>query len=157
MTFFSTASHRVEKWLYKRGYAHAEIRAILRDQILVAAGSLLLGLATLLFTSWLLVFGVSALLVTLNFYALAAFVQEVIGDAVGEAKQQAAAGAETSAKKGVVTGLLVQFYAKLLLTGGVLFVLIAWLKAPLTALFAGLATVLATIGVRTCLRMAGHK
>jgi predicted membrane channel-forming protein YqfA (hemolysin III family) len=70
-------------------------------------------------------FFAGAAIITLNFYALA----------------RVAPGLAQLAK-GAVAPLLFQFYGRLILTGVLLYLLIAWLHVSVIALLAGLSTVI---------------
>lgn len=73
-------------------------------------------------------FGVGAALSFANFYTLARIVPHLV-----------------LSQSGGTFSLLFAFYLRLLLTGCVLFLCIAWLKFPVGSLLFGLSTVLLTI------------
>ncbi len=126
----NTVAHKIEKALYARGFTSAPVRKLMRNQIFVLLGSVMLLLLVPFAGWWPLDFAVGSLLVTYNFYALARFVQQMVLQTYTKEK---------------LFGLLVRVYGRLLLTGLTLFVLIRWGQASVPALVAGLSTVAATI------------
>ncbi len=71
-------ARKTDEWLWHKGFRAAEIRLLLRCQILVSGASLLAGVACAPLWDWGLWFGVGAALSTFNFYALAKFVQGIV-------------------------------------------------------------------------------
>lgn len=114
---------RVEAGLFRRGFYNPTIRVLVRNQLYLAVGTTIPALALALRT-WGWAYAAGVLLATLNFYALAKVVQGLVLTEQGTAM----------AKQ------LVQFYVRLLLTGLVLYVLIAVMKASIFGLVAGLTT-----------------
>ncbi|MFI3272449.1 MAG: ATP synthase subunit I [Pseudomonadota bacterium] len=123
---------RIDQMLWQRGFRAPEIRAILRNQLLITTLSVLAGLALGLVNDWVFWFGVGAVLATFNFYFAASFVQKVVFQPYD---------------RSLMYGLLFRFYGRLGLTGLILFGLIVWLAVPLSALVAGLSTVVTAIAV----------
>lgn len=132
---------RIDEALWKRGFRAREIRVILRNQLLITALSLLAGFGIGWYSNWMLWFGVGAVLGTFNFYAVAKFVQQVVFRPYSSA---------------TMYGMLFRFYGRLGLTGLILFGLIVWLRVPVSALVAGLTTVVAAIAVWALTRLAGQ-
>lgn len=130
-------NHRIEKWLYKRGFANADVRQVMRLQIVVCLGFCLAGMGaltvTLLGQRW---FGLGlvagTLLATWNFYHLAKGVPGLLRGGF---------------ERGKAVTLLVSFYGRLFLTGAVLFSLIFWAQVSYIALLTGLSSVVATIAL----------
>ncbi len=123
---------RIDQMLWQRGFRAPEIRVILRNQVLLTAFSVLAGLAFGLLNDWMFWFGVGAVLATFNFYAVASFVQKVVFQPY---------------QSSLLYSLLFRFYGRLGLTGLILFGLIVWLEVPVSALVAGLSTVVTAIAV----------
>lgn len=134
-------ARKIDGVLWQRGFHAVEVRSILRNQLLVTAFSLLVGLALGKVNDWMFWFGVGAVLVTFNFYAVAKFVQQVVFRPYSSA---------------TMYGLLFRFYGRLGLTGLILFGLIVWLQAPVSALVAGLSTVVTAIVVWGLTKLAGQ-
>ncbi len=133
---------RIEKHLYAKGFRLPEIRAILKAQLLLCGTSALVGVSTVWLTLWPLSFAVGVILATFSFYSLARFIQQVI--------------LRTYTRQ-MLLGLLFRFYARLMLTGLILFGLIIKLRVPSSALVAGFATCMATMLVGILFRRAERK
>lgn len=126
--------HKIETALYGRGFTGTEVRTLVGLQILVGLGSAALAVVASGFGNWGLSYGAGAVLITVNFYQLARFVQQAVQE-----------------RQAAVVSLLLRFYGRLIVTGVVLYGLIAWAGANVAALLAGLSTVVATalyFGVR---------
>ncbi|NCC24006.1 MAG: ATP synthase subunit I [Deltaproteobacteria bacterium] len=117
----------LEKSLFQKGFQEPEVRAMIRCQFYLAIISTLLVLG-LVRNEWALGFLAGTSLGTLNFLALARVIQELV-----------------HARHGGVTALLVSFYGRLILTGGLLFALLVWVRIPVTGLLSGLSTVVISI------------
>jgi hypothetical protein len=134
-------NERIEKALYKRGLVNRDVRVLVRNQLYVAgvsaAGAILAG--------WLVPgvwhFAAGALLMTWNFTSLVKFVQQVLF---------------LESHKGVVLGLL-RFMGRLLLSGAVIFALLAYAHASVGALVAGLSTVVANLALWGGRQVIEHK
>ncbi|HKK32254.1 MAG TPA: ATP synthase subunit I [Desulfomicrobiaceae bacterium] len=83
---------------------------------------------------------VGVLLGTLNFYALATFVQQLV-----------------LVQKGAVTAQLISFYGRLFLTAAVLYGLIVWNQSSVTALLVGLSSVIVNILIWGAFHYLGKK
>ncbi len=124
--------HRVDKFLYNRGFNHPQVRSLMRAQLLVALSSSL-SLALVPFLGlWVVYFTLATLLMTYNFYALAKFVQLIVHQRF---------------TRTLLFSLLIRVYGRLIVTGLALYVLVSLCHASLPALFAGLGTVAITIVV----------
>jgi hypothetical protein len=118
---------KTEAWLYRSGFANPGVRGLVKCQLYVALTSS--ALAFLLGLRLGGAFAAGALLMTVNFFFLGRVVQEFVFVRKGAA----------------VASLLFGFYLRLFLTGAALFLLIAWVEAPVVALLAGLTTVVVAI------------
>lgn len=127
-TMLKTMNQSLETWLYAKGFTKREVRQMVRNQLYLAVGSSVLVALFTLFSTWALGFAAGALLITLNFYAIARVAPQLI-----------------EVVKGAVLPLLIQFYGRLILTGVCLFVLIAWLKVPVTSLLAGVTVLVVNV------------
>ncbi|SKA97119.1 ATP synthase I chain [Paucidesulfovibrio gracilis DSM 16080] len=115
---------KLEAMLYKRGFTHPQVRAMVRNQLVLATLSILTVNGLTLFSVWGWSFAAGCLLMTVNFWWMAKAGQKLV-----------------SAQKGAVTALLILFYGRMALTGLALFALIAWLDASVSGLLVGLSTV----------------
>ena len=134
-----TIKTKMESWLYKRGFEIPEVRQLISMQLALASVSILVVSIVTGFGSWATAFTVAALLVTVNFYHLAKFVQKIV-----------------YVRKGAVLATLIRFYGRLILTGVVLYALIAWVHADVFALLAGVSTVVASSLLWGATRIFGH-
>jgi hypothetical protein len=119
---------RIEAWLYSRGLEQLEVRRLVAVQFAVAGVSSVALIAGSLGRPWSVHYAIMALVVSVNFYHLARFVQA----AMQEAKQL---------RKGAVVASLLRFYGRLIITGLVLFGLIAYAGAGAAPLAAAAGTV----------------
>ncbi|KUJ95898.1 MAG: ATP synthase I [Desulfonauticus sp. 38_4375] len=117
---------KVEKFLYQRNFKVEGVRKLVRNQIYLSLGGIVLTLP--FFSSWWLEFSIGSLLGLFNFYFLAKLIQELV-----------------YIKRGAVAALLFQFYLRLFITGIVLFITIVYLKADIIALLGGLSIVLLNV------------
>jgi len=133
---------KLEGWLLRRGYAHPEVRQLVRNQCVLTA--LVLAACAVLFPFWdgAWALAVGTVLVTLNFCSLARFGQRVTGYAN---------------RREAVAAVLARFYLRLAVTGFVLFVCIAWFGAKPLPLLAGISTVVGNFVVWGALRHGGSK
>lgn len=116
-------TQNIEAWLYRLGFTQIQVRQLVRNQILIAAGWSLALMAGTLMSTFAWSFAAGAFLITLNFMALARVAQSLV-----------------FYRKGAIFSLLVIFYGKLILAGLVLFALIAWAEASIPGLLFGLST-----------------
>ena len=124
----TTINRKLETWLYAKGFVKREVRQMVRNQLYFTAISVVAVSVGTLFSLWSLGFAAGAVLITLNFLAMARVAPQLMHLA-----------------KGAVAPLLFQFYGRLLLTGLCLFVLIAWLKVPVTSLLAGVTVLVINV------------
>lgn len=137
----SASGERIEKFLYRKGYRSPEIRVILRWQILLTIISILTGLIVSPFSLWGLWIAVGASLATYSFYSLAGFVQKALLEGFS---------------RRTLSGLLVRFYGRLMLTGLILFGLLIWLRVPPAAIIVGFIVISGTVPVWLCIKRAGR-
>lgn len=116
--------HAIESMLYRWGYFVPEVRRMVALQLAVAAAALVL----LPLGGWGRDFCIGAVLGTLNFLALARFIQELV-----------------FLRRGAVLSLLVGFYARLILTAVALYVVLILWHASVAMVLMGLATVIVNI------------
>ncbi len=126
------ALEKIEKRLYRRGFLHGDVRRIVSLQLLVTGLALAFGLAVLWFSAWPLYFGVGAALAACNLWWLARSVEWSM---------------RHDYTRSLAVANFLAFLARFAGMGFALFVCIAWLKAPLVPLLAGLATVVAGLTV----------
>jgi hypothetical protein len=115
---------KIDAVLYRRGFAVADARKLMRNQILLAAGGSALVCLGTGFSSWGLSFAAGALIISVNFWWLSKAAQELV-----------------KVRDGAVFTLLTLFYGRLVLTGVAIAALVAWLGASVFGLLAGLSTV----------------
>lgn len=113
----------VEGWLYRHGLFNPAVRLLIAMQIVTTAVIILFGGALFWHTQWVLWIGLGASLAVSNLYFLAK-------------KLQVFFPSEVSLNK--IIGVLLNFYFRLFVTAIILFVFIAWFKAPIPALLIGL-------------------
>lgn len=128
----------IERQLLRRGFGHRETRMLVRDQLALTGALCALALALGWRWPWLLDTAAGALLASFNFYLLAGFLQRVQMN-----------------RDGAVTGLLLRFYGRLILTAVVMVGLITWAGASIPALLLGLSTGIATVLIWAISRMTG--
>lgn len=123
-----TISRRIDRFLYDRGFVHGDVRSLMRSQLYFSLGLAIGLLGVMLGSPWALAFASGAVIITLNFWALARVVQQLI-----------------YVQKGATFTLLMIFYGKLILSGlGIYLVLGIW-RLPVWGLVAGLSTVVINI------------
>ena len=75
---FRTLVQKIDAMLYRRGFAVADARRLMRNQVLLAAGGS--GVACLAsgFTNWGFSFAAGALIISINFWWLSKAAQELV-------------------------------------------------------------------------------
>lgn len=131
---------RLEAVLYRRGVESPTVRRLLTNQLYISVAGFLISLLITGGGRWALDFGIGAGLITLNFFGLSRMVQRLI-----------------TMRKGAVISLLLGFYFKLFLFGLVLYLMIVYAHASVTALLAGISTVVANIMLWGATQIWGHK
>lgn len=128
-----------DDFLKQRGIDNPEVRWLLALHLLILVGG-----AALFLALWsgvhLAAYCVGGLLSFLNFYILARVVPRLV-----------------QSGSGGIFSLVFGFYLRLVLTGVVLFLSIAWLDFPVVSLLLGLSTVLLTIMAWFCKFVLTHK
>ena len=122
--------HWLEKRLWRSGVQDPTLREILCWQIGVVALSLIFGAALWPFHpagAWIFWFGFGALLSAWNFFALIKFVPKVIS---------------AGWSKSSLFALLLRTNMRLLFTGILLYMVLVWLKGPISAVLLGLGVLL---------------
>jgi hypothetical protein len=134
-----TLVQKLDALLFRRGFAVADARRLMRNQILLALMSSLLACAVTGLGTWGWSFAAGALIISVNFWWLSKAAQELV-----------------RVKQGAVFTLLTLFYGRLLLTAVAIAGLVAWLEASVFGLLAGLSTVVANATLWGILQMR-HK
>ena len=129
---------RLDAFLLRRGFTHPDGRALLRDQIILAAVTGATALVLSGFSGWGPAYAGGAALVTVNFWWLVRFVQSLAMDA-----------------SGAVGRAFFGYFARLGLTGAALYMMIVPGGCPVWAVLAGMATVLVTIVIWGALKRPG--
>jgi hypothetical protein len=132
----------LDRWLYRRGYEHPEVRELVRNQLVLTAlvCAACLPFAGVSVAAWS--FAAGAAIITVNFCSLAKFGQRITG---------------FGNKHEAIAAVLARFYIRLALTGVVLFGLIVWFGALPLPLLAGISTVVVNFIVWGVARHAGSK
>ena len=125
---------RVERFLWRRGFVHAPLRAAARNLLIFSALFLALGVALVPWSLQMFWAGVAAILSTWNFYTLALFVQHALPAVIPESDKNGLATARVVKK-----GLLLRTYLRLFLTGFFVYFALVQFQASPIALAAGLS------------------
>lgn len=131
-------NRKLETRLYQWGFENGRVRTLVRNQLWLATVSSFVLLVLTLGSRFALSYAAGAVIITANFLALAKLASHLV-----------------HYRRGAVFSLLVIFYGKLILTGLVLYALIAWVGASVTGLLCGLSTVVVMAivwGVQSTLR-----
>ena len=131
---------RVERFLWRRGFIHAPLRAATRNLLIFSVLFFALGLALLPWTEDGMWAGIAALLSAWNFYTLARFIQYAMPAAMPETDRRGAATARVVKK-----GLLLRTYLRLFITGFFVYVALVQFQASPAALAAGLSAAVTII------------
>jgi hypothetical protein len=129
---------QLDRLLAQLGFHHAEGRALLRDQIVMALVTSLTALVLSGQQAWGQAYACGALLVTVNFWWMVRFAQGLL-----------------ASQAGAVGGAFFRFFVRLGITGAGLYVMIVEAEWPVWAILAGMSTVMVTILVWGALRRAG--
>ena len=125
---------RVERFLWRRGFIHAPLRAATRDLLIFSGIFLLLGTALVPLSLQVFWAGVAAVLSAWNFYTLALFIQHAMPAAIPDGDKNGLATARVVKK-----GLLLRTYLRLFLTGFFVYLALVQFQASPVALAAGLS------------------
>jgi len=134
-----TLVQRIDAMLFRRGFALADARRLMRNQILLSAGCTVAAVLGTGFSNWGLSFAAGALIIGFNFWWLSKAAQELV-----------------RVRHGAMFTLLTLFYGRLALTAVAIAGLVAWAGASVYGLLAGLSTVLANAVVWSVLQIR-HK
>lgn len=116
---------KLDAMLFRRGFALADARRLMRNQILLAAGLTAVACLATGFSGWGLSFGAGAVVISFNFWWLSKAAQELV-----------------RVKQGAMFTLLTLFYGRLALTAAAIAGLVVWAGASVYGLLAGLSTAL---------------
>jgi len=125
---------RVERFLWRRGFIHAPLRAATRNLLIFSGLFFLLGAALVPWSMEGFWAGVAALLSAWNFYTLALFIQHALPAVIPESDKKGMATARIVKK-----GLLLRTYLRLFLTGFFVYLALVQFQASPVALAAGLS------------------
>ncbi|OIO00994.1 MAG: hypothetical protein AUJ49_08735 [Desulfovibrionaceae bacterium CG1_02_65_16] len=121
-----TLVQRIDALLFRRGFALADARKLMRNQILLSSGCTAAAILATGFSNWGFSFAAGALIIGFNFWWLSKAAQELV-----------------RVKHGAMFTLLTLFYGRLALTAVAIAGLVGWAGASVYGLLAGLSTVLA--------------
>ena len=125
---------RVERFLWRRGFVHAPLRAATRNLLIFSALFLVFGMALVPWTLQVFWAGITAVLSAWNFYTLALFVQHAMPAVIPESDKNGLATARVVEK-----GLHLRTYLRLFLTGFFVYFALVQFQASPIALAAGLS------------------
>ena len=125
---------RVERFLWRRGFIHAPLRAATRNLLIFSGFFFLFGAALVPWSMEGFWAGVAALLSAWNFYTLALFIQHALPAVIPESDKKGMATARIVKK-----GLLLRTYLRLFLTGFFVYLALVQFQASPVALAAGLS------------------
>ena len=125
---------RVERFLWRRGFIHAPLRAATRNLLIFSGLFFLFGAALVPWSKEGFWAGVAALLSAWNFYTLALFIQHALPAVIPESDKKGMATARIVKK-----GLLLRTYLRLFLTGFFVYLALVQFQASPVALAAGLS------------------
>ena len=125
---------RVERFLWRRGFIHAPLRAATRNLLIFSGLFFLLGASLVPWSMEGFWAGVAALLSAWNFYTLALFIQHALPAVIPESDKKGMATARIVKK-----GLLLRTYLRLFLTGFFVYLALVQFQASPVALAAGLS------------------
>ncbi|MBQ2761600.1 MAG: hypothetical protein IJE96_06755 [Mailhella sp.] len=125
---------RVERFLWRRGFIHAPLRAATRNLLIFSGLFFLFGAALVPWSMEGFWAGVAALLSAWNFYTLALFIQHALPAVIPESDKKGMATARIVKK-----GLLLRTYLRLFLTGFFVYLALVQFQASPVALAAGLS------------------
>lgn len=125
---------RVERFLWRRGFIHAPLRAATRNLLIFSGLFFLFGAALVPWSKEGFWAGVAAVLSAWNFYTLALFIQHALPAVIPESDKKGMATARIVKK-----GLLLRTYLRLFLTGFFVYLALVQFQASPVALAAGLS------------------
>ena len=134
--------HRLDSWLWHRGFHRPEIRLVMRNELLLSLPLLALGLCFLPLTTWLLWFAVGAALIAWNFYGLARFIQGI---------------SLTSFSSALLLNMLVRSNLRLVLSALVLYGALVWFGASVWAVVGGITGAMGLLAVTSLVWLAEQR
>ena len=133
---------RLDALLWRRGFHRPEVRLAMRNELLFAVPLLLVGICLLPLTSWLVWFAAGALLVALNFYGLARFIQGLSLSAYSQT---------------LLIGMLVRSNLRLVFSAVFLYGILVWLEASVWAVVAGITGAMGLLAATSLVWLAGQR
>ncbi|MBQ4616508.1 MAG: hypothetical protein IJB29_07380 [Mailhella sp.] len=125
---------RVERFLWRKGFVHAPLRAATRNLLIFSTIFFALGAGLFPWFAGMFWAGVASALSAWNFYTLARFIQLALPAAMPEEDRRGLATARVVKK-----GLLLRTYLRLFITGFFLYIALVQFQASPVALAAGLS------------------
>lgn len=115
--------HNLDAWLWRRGIDHPAVRVLLRNEILLTVLFLAVGALFFAATPWFFWFGMGLGIMTWTFWGLARFfLRHGLGDY----------------STAFLRLVLLRWLGRLLILGGLLYVVLIVCKAPVSAIVGGL-------------------
>jgi len=130
---------RIDAMLYRRGFAVADARRLMRNQLLLAVGGSVVACLATGFSNWGMSVAAGAAVISINFWWLSKAAQELV-----------------QVKQGAMFTLITLFYGRLVLTAVAIAGLVAWAGASVYGLLVGLSTVLLNAALWSVLQIR-HK
>ena len=138
---------RVERFLWRRGFIHAPLRAATRNLLIFSGIFLLLGAGLVPWGRQVLWAGIAAVLSAWNFYTLALFIQHALPAVIPEGDKNGLATARVVKK-----GLLWRSQFRLCITGIFVYMWLVLFQADAVSLLAGLTAAVAMIPISLIIR-----
>lgn len=142
-----TLTDRVERYLWRRGFAPGPVRLVARTLIMMSAGLFILGVVLLPLARWPFWLGLGAALSTWNFYSLAFFVQKIFPSVA----------ANTGQARHLMLGQLLRSNLRLFITGILVYISLVRFHANPFALVAGLSLAVLIMPVLLIIRKSGQQ
>lgn len=122
---------KIERFLYKKGFTYAPLRAIILAQFALVCASLFFGLVVLYFSVWPICFFLGAALISYNFWSMSRFVLEHLPGGYS---------------KSFLQGQIFRFLGRIIISGIVLGLAFYWGASP-WPLALGMIACLAVTGI----------
>lgn len=116
--------HAVDAWLWRQGLGHPVIMPVIRNELLLAGGLLLLGVAASFFTTWPFWFAFGLAIMAVTVYSLSRFFLKTRLDAFSSA---------------LLMQVLFRWLGRLLVISVLVYLALVEWRAPVTALAGGVA------------------
>ena len=117
-------AHAVDAWLWRQGLGHPVIMPVIRNELLLAGGLLLLGVAASFFTTWPFWFAFGLAIMAVTVYSLSRFFLKTRLDAFSGA---------------LLMQVLFRWLGRLLVISVLVYLALVEWRAPVTALAGGVA------------------